>query len=164
MSSSAVSMASFRGNRVLCPQTLHLTAWTLGGTLLRLNLYFLPQPAHLKRTRSFSRPGDSIGFVAGFSEAMAADSFFNARTVSVSLARLNGTGRAQDLHFITFAAGGILSCRKLWLWPQYWQTTLTAWMDLADVSAGACFSGIGRLQALHLAALTLDGTFASSMS
>jgi hypothetical protein len=64
---------------------------------------------------------------------------------------------------MVLAVGGILSCRKLWLWPQYWQEILTIWIGFDDGSAGAFSIGINLPQALHLAVLTPDGSLASLM-
>jgi hypothetical protein len=41
----------------------------LGGTLLRSILYILPQPAHLKLTKTILPVGGPAGFTAGFSAA-----------------------------------------------------------------------------------------------
>jgi hypothetical protein len=80
----------------------------------------------------------------------------------LSVARLSGTGRAQALHLIDAAVGGILSRRNRWLWPQYWHATETIGTGFGGVLAGLFGSGMFWPQALHLADLMLAVSLASS--
>ena len=74
---SAGLMAFSRANSTRYPQALHLSARTLGGTLLRSILYLFPQPLHLKLMRAFSDAGGSSSAAAGFSGAKAGGSLIN---------------------------------------------------------------------------------------
>ena len=101
-------MVGMRGNWMLSPQALHLTDTSLGGISFWLILYFFPQLWHVNLTKFFSTVGRVSAFGDGLANEPANESFFSECTGVLLTARLSGTGRPQDLHFMILAVGGIV--------------------------------------------------------